>query len=195
MTTGNFHNLGLANKLHINKDDFLPKVWHEDVMSTLVDICQDIASKSDQKCSKTLKDNVRFLLKYVIEFDKEFCLTVPTTCAYQDVLMNNSCILIQFFSMLGLGCCIFLRDYTLDKIFMQPAFPTIQLSLLLLMMTVKFGWQIKSLLVTCLFVTICHLKDKWLCIYCLISLYLSNIFMDKIINMIHPNSVKFVHCL
>ena len=110
ITSGNKSHLGFANESHLDTGDILSKDEIDRIMSGLTHSYNAIIQAQDLLPSSTVERG-RKVIDYASRIQDRIQMAVPTTCAYQHVLMDDNIQLIQFFIMLGLGSAVFIHDY------------------------------------------------------------------------------------
>jgi len=108
-TCGDNKTLSFANEPHLDDGDKFTIEQVELVFHNLdseIQKLDNIPNRFEEK-----KKKYREFQNYVTEFDQKLGLGVPTTCAYQHVLVAKEVQLIQFFLMEGLGCAVLIEDF------------------------------------------------------------------------------------
>ena len=103
--------------------DILTDVEADQLMSDILDMYMSIVV-FDKNIALSTMERCRKVIDYVYFFHDMDGLAVPTTCAYQHILVDNNIELIQFFLMHGIGGAVYIQD-CVSHIFMQTVSFTI----------------------------------------------------------------------
>ena len=109
-TTGNNHTLAFCNEPHLDTAD----VYNSDKITKFLYILEDqmdLVNSRVQTEDSEIRKNAVDIYNYVCKFNEVVTLGVPTTCAYQHVLADQTSTLVQFFIMEGLGSAVYLPNF------------------------------------------------------------------------------------
>lgn len=118
ITSGNHSVLGFANEAHMDTGDNLGDEVIESLLKEITDSYIDILASEDSILKGTLARS-RTIIDYIYKIKDTIGISVPTTCAYQHVIIKQDIQLLQFFVMHGLGSCVFLHDFISHNFYAQ----------------------------------------------------------------------------